>query len=240
MCNYLKMSNETKPDRPPKTDTTAVHKPQLNIELRAATADDYDAVLAFLRKHYYPEEPLTMCNEPKQQSVEDEQFTMSCLTSGTTVLAHDNGSRELVGVLVSSGIDADAAEHGREAARKSSSKKWADILWFLSHLAEVADVCKRFNARKAVHVHAMGVDAKVRGHSIGMRLIQKCMEIGKQMGYPILSIDCTSVYSIRFMESLGAECVHVLRYEDWRDKDGVQTFSMPMPHLCVKTFVVKL
>lgn len=240
------MSNEkNKPELPPEIGAAGknetVNKNQLNLTFRAATSHDHDAVLAFLRQHYYQEEPLTMCNEPKQQSAEDEEFTMSCLTSGTTIMAHDNDVGKLVGVLVSSEIDADAAKHGREAALKSTSEKWADILWFLSHLAEVADVCKRFNAPKAVHVHAMGVDVKMRGHSIGMRLMKKCMEMAKEMGHKILSIDCTSVYSIRFMESLvGAECVNVLRYEDWHDKDGVQTFPMPLPHLCVKTFIVKL
>lgn len=215
----------------------------LNIMLRAATADDYDAVLNFLRQHYYREEPLTMCNEPKQQSIEDEEFTMSCLTSGTTIMAfeEDETDNKLVGVLVSSDIDENAAEHGREASLKSASKKWADILWFLSHLAEKANVCKRFNVSKAIHVHAMGVDANMRGNSIGIKLLEKCMEISKEMfGYKLLSIDCTSIYSQRMMEIFNAECVNIVRYDDWLDSNGVQIFPMPLPHICVKTYVKQL
>lgn len=33
--------------------------------LRIATENDRDDILNFIRKHYYPEEPITMGNEPK-------------------------------------------------------------------------------------------------------------------------------------------------------------------------------
>lgn len=206
------------------------------IQYRVATADDKSNILQFLREHYYPEEPITIGNEPKLQSVEDEEFSVSTIEYGSTIVATVDDDDQLVGVLVSSPKEPDDAEHMIEEAAQCQSKKWSEILVLLAHLETRANVCARFNVPQTLHIHVMGVDKRFRGNSIGVNLMKKCMEIGKELGYPIATVDCTSVFSINIAEKLGMECIGVLAFEDYIDDIGKQIFRPPAPHTHIKTF----
>lgn len=207
-----------------------------NIAYRVATDNDKAQILEFLREHYYPEEPITIGNKPTQQSAEDEEFSLSTIQYGTTVVASlDHG--QIVGVLLSSPIEPGDAEQMIDEAILCKSKKWSEILMLLAHLEKRANVCERYNVNRALHIHVMGVDKCFRGNSIGINLMKKCMELGKEYGYPITSVDCTSVYSIKIAEKLNMDCIGELAYGDYTDQIGKQIFSPPAPHTHIKTFV---
>lgn len=207
-----------------------------NIAYRVASANDKEHILDFVREHYYPEEPITIGNEPPQQSAEDEEFSLSTIEYGTTVVATlDDG--QIVGVLLSSPIEPGDAEQMVDEAIQCKNKKWSEILLLLAHLEKRANVCERFNVNRALHIHVMGVDKRFRGNSIGIDLMKKCMELGKEHGYPITSVDCTSVYSIKIAEKLNMDCIGVLAFEDYTDEIGKQIFRPPAPHTHIKTFV---
>lgn len=207
------------------------------IEYRIATEADHDDILHFMRKHYYPEEPLTLGNDPKLQSAEDEEFTVSLISFGATIVALDDADR-IVGCLLSGPSDPSEAAHMyRESERfESTDRKWSEILRLLAHLEERANLYARYNVTKALYVSAVGVDRQMRGKSIGSNLLSKCFEIGRIMGYPLVSLDCSSIYSIRMAEKLQMECVVQLAYSDYRDGNGRQLFMPPLPHTHIKTF----
>lgn len=208
-----------------------------DISYRIATIDDRDNILDFIRNHYYPEEPITIGNEPKSQDSEDEQFSISVIPHGSTIIANDLNGR-IVGVLISGPIGpGEAAEMIEEAERcESNSRKWSEILRLLAYLEECANIYERYNVTKALHIHVMGVDRQMRGKSIGCGLMIKCFEIAKSLGYPLVTVDCTSVFSIRIAEKLQMECIVELAYEDYKDKNGRQLFKPPSPHTHIKTF----
>lgn len=207
------------------------------ILYRVATGSDHDAILDFMRKHYYPEEPLTLGNDPKTQSTEDEKFTASLIPFGATIVALDERD-QIVGCLSSGPSNADeAASMYKESERiESKDKKWSEILRLLAFLEERANLYERYNITKSLYVSAMGVDRRMRGNAIGSNLLRKCFETGKMMGYPLVSLDCSSVYSIRIAEQLQMECVGQLAYNDYKDSHGRQLFNPPAPHTHIKTF----
>lgn len=210
---------------------------QKNIVYRIAENADKENILAFIREHYYPEEPITIGNEPKQPSTEDEAFSLSTIEYGTTIVAIDTDSKNIVGVVLSSPIVPGDAEEMIDEAKQCKSKKWSEILLLLAHLEQRANVCERYNVSRAIHMHVMGVDKRLRGHSIGINLMQKCMEQGKKLGFTIASVDCTSVYSIKIAEKLGMECISVLAYADYTDDMGKPIFRPPAPHTEIRTFI---
>lgn len=59
----------------------------MSIQFRIALQEDKDKILNFLRESYYLEEPLTIGSEPQQQTFEDEEFSISNIQYGTSVLA---------------------------------------------------------------------------------------------------------------------------------------------------------
>lgn len=208
-----------------------------NILYRIATESDNDNILDFMRKHYYPEEPLTLGNDPKLQSTEDEIFTVSLIPFGATIIALDE-REQIVGCLLCGPSDPDeAASLYRESERiESTDKKWSEILRLLAYLEERANLYQRYNITKALYISALGVDRQMRGKSIGINLLERCFEMGKIMGYPLVSLDCTSIYSIRIAEQLQMDCVGQLAYSDYRDCNGRQLFRPPLPHTHIKTF----
>lgn len=212
-----------------------------DILIRVAKVDDQEAILNFLRLYYYPEEPLTIGNEPKLQSTEDEMFSVSVLPYGASVIACNRKcNNQIVGALLAGPVGPDEADEIFEEAKHCTNKKWTEILRLLGHLEQNSNVYERYNVDKALHIHVMGVDPQMRGKAIGKKLMKKCMEIGKNLQFPMVTLDCTSIYSIKIAEYLEMDCVGVLAYTDYKDIDGRQIFCPPLPHTHVKTFAKRL
>lgn len=211
--------------------------PNNDILFRVANVSDRDDILKFIRKHYYPEEPITIGNEPKRHSIEDENFSVSIIHYGATIIAIDPMcNNQIVGALIAGPIGPNEANDMIEEAKYCESKKWSEILQLLAYLEQHANIYERYNIDKALHIHVMGVDRQLRGKSIGIKLMNKCMEIGKKLNYPVVSVDCTSIYSIKIAEKLQMECIGKLAYTDYKDVNGIQLFRPPLPHTHIKTF----
>lgn len=207
------------------------------ILIRVALASDEKAILEFIRQHYYPDEPLTIGTEPKEPSRQDEEFSISLIPYGLSIVAIDSQrNNEIVGVTLAGPIGPSEADDILAEAERCTDKKWQDILYLLAHLERNANLYQRYGVDKALHVHVMGVDRHARGKSIGTKLMGKCMENGKAVGYPVISLDCTSIFSIRIAEKLQMECVGKLAYADYTDANGKQLFRPPSPHTHIKTF----
>lgn len=134
-----------------------------DIVYRIAVESDRDNILDFMRKHYYPEEPITIGNAPKMQDSADEKFSVSLIPYGASIIAVDPLKNDkIVGVVLVGPIEEDEADLMREESKRcsSESKKWAEILLLLAHLEENANIYKRYNVKKALHIHVLGVDSE--------------------------------------------------------------------------------
>lgn len=208
-----------------------------DILIRVALDTEREAIRDFIRQHYYPEEPITIGNEPKEPSRQDEEFSISLIPHGVSVVAIDpQRNNQIVGVALAGSIGPTEADDIVAEAKLCNDKKWREILYLLERLERNANLYERYGVDKALHVHAMGVDRRARGKSIGIKLMRKCMENGKAHGYPVISLDCTSIFSIRIAEKLQMECVGKLAYADYTDANGKQLFRPPSPHTHIKTF----
>lgn len=208
-----------------------------DILIRVAHETDTNAIVTFICQHYYPDEPLTIGNDPKVPSREDIAFSMSIIGNGVSIVAIDlHRNNQIVGCLLAGAIGPNEADDIVAEAERCDDKKWQEILYLLARLERNANLYRRYGVDKALHVHAMGVDRRVRGKSIGIKLMRKCMENGKANGYPLISLDCTSVFSIRIAEKLQLDCVGKLAYADYTDANGKQLFRPPLPHTHVQTY----
>lgn len=224
--------------------TTARENSHNDIIYRIAEQSDRENILDFLRIYYYPDEPITNGNEPKQQDSDDEEFSLSVIKDGASIIAVDASKNDkIVGVLMAGPVEPDEVEwliNESERCANTNQKKWSEILLLLCHLAESANVFERFNVERSLHIHVMSVNHEYRGKSIGTNLMRKCFEIGKLLGYPVASADCTNVFSIRIAEKLGMQCINELAFCDYKDKNGKQLFSPPLPNTIIKTFAIVL
>lgn len=212
-----------------------------SIVYRIATANDRDNILEFLREHYYPEEPITNGNEPRRQDSADEEFILSVISDGASIVAIDSvNNGKIIGALMAGHIETNESELILAAAKKfelNNNRKWSEILLLVGHISQCAKICQRYNVNKSLQIHAISVDAAYRGKSIGTNLMKMCFNVGKSLEFPIVSIDCTSVFSIKMAEKLDMDCVNVQAFKDFKDNNGRQIFNPPLPNTHIKSFV---
>lgn len=158
---------------------------------------------------------------------------------GASIIAIDPKNNKIVGATLAGPNEADEVEKMIAESKKyeSSSKKWSEMLLLLAHLEGNANIYERYNVDRALKIHVLGVNTAYRGKSIGRNLMKKCCDVGKSLGYPLVTVDCSSVFSIKIAENLGMECINQMAYSDFKDKNGKQLFKPPAPHTYIKTFI---
>lgn len=206
------------------------------ILFRVAENSDYENILNFVREHYYNEEPITLSHPEHGHTKDDEEFTMSHVNYGTVLLAIDSKNNEIVGALISGQIEVGDADKMLEDS-KNSEKKWSDIQKLLAYIEKKADVLGKLNLPKALHCHALGVHSDYRGLRLGQRLFEKWFELAKELNFELLSVDCTSIYSIKISEKFGMECISTVTYDEYNKFLGQNLFQTKPPNSEVKTFI---
>ena len=211
-----------------------------SISLRIAEKSDYDRVINLFREFYYKEEPLTLSHPEPGHTQDDEDFTFSFFDCGTMLFAEDDVTGMIAGALSAGPIEHGDADAMIEAAKTTETKKWRDISLFLAYLEKKADVLHRFNVPKALHIHALGVHRDYRGLGIGEKLFNSCFDNAKRLNYPLVTTDCTSVYSIKIAERCGMEKVSLTTYEEYNRSIGEDLFHPKEPNLEIVTFAKKI
>ncbi|XP_017064121.1 dopamine N-acetyltransferase [Drosophila eugracilis] len=209
-----------------------------DIEVRQVSVEESGDLMTFLLAYYYPEEPLTAGTSPPEPDAADKEFLLSNVPFGTCFMALQAG--RIVAGVVAGPKDDHEPEHMIEEARKHAGSKWGRILHMLSAVESATDVCRRFNVPSSIHVHALGVNSELRGHSLGARLMIAVAQRARDLGHHLVSVDCTSVYSARLVQRLGYELINTIRYVDHLDDSGQQVIRPPPPHESVQTFVLRL
>jgi GNAT superfamily N-acetyltransferase len=213
---------------------------KMTISIRVAQSSDHDVVLDFIREHYYKEEPITNSHHQMGQTSDDEKFSMSHIVHETVLMAFDDVTGKIVGVLIAGPVEHGDADEMIEAAKTTETKKWRDISMLLAYIEKKADVLKRFNLDQALHIHVLGVDREYRGQRIGQQLFSYCFENAKRLNYKMVATDCTSVYTIKIAERLGMENVSSMTYDEYNQQLGENLFRPEKPNTEIITFVKRI
>lgn len=212
----------------------------MKISIRVAQSSDRDVILEFIREHYYKEEPITISHPQSGQTSDDEKFSMSHIEHETVLMAFDDVTGKVVGVLIAGPIEPGDADEMIEAAKTTETKKWHDILLLLAYLEKKADVLKKFNLNRALHIHVLGVDSEYRGQRIGQQLFSYCFQNAKRLKYEMVVTDCTSIYTIKIAERLGMESISSVTYDGYNKQLGEDLFKPIEPNTEIITFVMKI
>ncbi|CRL06473.1 CLUMA_CG019579, isoform A [Clunio marinus] len=210
------------------------------ISIRVAEEGDHDVVRDFLAVYYYPEEPITNAHPQPGHTKDDEHFTMSHLKKETILMATNKENGEIVGVLVAGPLYLGDVEGMIELAKKAESKKWADISLFLAYIEKKASVLKRLNVSSSLHVHVVAVNSTYRGQGIGQKLFNACFDNAKRLDHPIVSADCTSIYTNNICDRLGMDCISTVTYAEYNEFIDEKLFTPTEPNVEIKTYVKKI
>lgn len=206
------------------------------IQFRQAIPADREAFREALERFFYPEEPLTISYHlGKDVTKDDMDFALSLIENGFVWLAIQEGSGKIIGISAGSLIERGEADQLLDAAERTETKKFADILRLLAHLSREANIFERFAVDRAYHVHCLAVDSDFRGRALGRIMVEKQFEYARKCAIQVVSTDATGVYSVNLFEKLGMECCCVLAYADFRDEHGQQVFLAEAPHSEART-----
>lgn len=211
------------------------------ISIRVIKEEDHDMAMELFREAYYREEPLTLSHPTSGHTKDDEVFTITAnFKHGTCLVAVDEENGKFAGVLSAGPIEHGSADELIEAAKTTETEKWRDISLFLAYIEKKADMFSRFNISNAVHIQAVGVHRDYRGQRIGERLFKFCFENARKLNYPMVSADCTSIYSMKMAERCGMVHVSSVTYDEYNEIIGRKLFHPVEPNLTIKTFVKHL
>lgn len=209
------------------------------IILRYADVSERDKALAFLREHFFTEEPINNAHPIRDES-QEEEFILSLLPKSNIIFAVDSTNDKIAGLASFGEIDENYARRSWEESETTTNKKYRDILKFMHHIESKSNVCQRFRVAAALHLHGVSVDKAYRGKAIGKILFLEWFRVAASRNYRLVSCDCTSLYSSHIAESVGMECVSTVTYDEYHDKVGDKIFHPIQPHTEIKSFVKRI
>ncbi|BFG05306.1 dopamine N-acetyltransferase [Drosophila madeirensis] len=214
------------------------------ITIRIMEEKDYPIVKLFMQVEFFSGEPLSQSTGEQvhlQNEKESDEYHLGMIGEGTCLIAtDDNQGGRIVGfVLAGSQYPADLEKHRKEA-EEMEQHTWGRICRLLSKIELEANLFERYGISKLLYSHMTSVGVSMRGKGLGSRLAATLMEVGRAKGFPLMIAYCTSFYSARQKEALGMECIHSLRYADYKDEQGRVIFTPAAPHTHARIMVIKL
>ena len=212
----------------------------LQLHIGLAKLSDHQRILEFLQQEFYPDEAITLAHPIPGVTKDDEAFTMSHLEGGVVLMAFANDNLDdLVGVLIAGPIFSSTTADNLMSGTVET-KKWADILKLLLYIEDKADACRRFKVAKSLQIHVVAVHHDFRGHKIGQKLFRRCFEVAQDQLYKLISVDCTSLYSIKIAKQLEMEFVSEVTYDEYHNYIEEIIFRPEPKHTMIQTFIKKV
>lgn len=216
-----------------------------NVKFRIALKTDRERISEFNHKHFYPEEPITVGSKTGIPSEWEETYTLDSINFGTSFIAYTinvQGNEEIIGVVISMiAFPHDIDEMVQEANNCSNEQKnWRDMLNFWIWIDQQANIFKSMNIERSLHIHSLAVHSAYRGRGLGKELVKKQIALAKERDFPAVSIDCSSVYTIKIAESLGMKSYSWVPYTEIKGADGHQLFFPSEPHSFFGTFAIHI
>lgn len=205
------------------------------FSIRVADVKDNVNILEFIREHFYKEEPFTTSYVEPEQTWDDEEFTLSHIADKTVLIACDAHSK-IAGVLIAFPNHQGDAEKVLKSAEIHGTKKFCDLQKFLIYIEKKAGSFEKFNVKKSLHCHALGVHRDYRGNKIGQKLFEKFFDLGKTLNYRLMTVDCTNIFSMKIAEKLGMKMISSVTYEEYNEVIGEKLFYCKEPNVAIKTF----
>lgn len=206
-----------------------------SINIKIANPRDLSVVNEFLADNFHNKEPMESSHIDKSDKMTpDNEFLSSCIDCDTTLMAYEGD--KLCAVLISGEIQADEAKRNLESAAKFETRKFSDILRLLSYVDAKADYCNRLKISRCLHIHIVSVHANFQGRGIAGQLINFCIENGRKMNFPAVSVDCSNYFTEKIVKKLKMTRVSSVTYDEVNDKLGETRFIPREPHMVINSY----
>ncbi|XP_067011237.2 arylalkylamine N-acetyltransferase-like 2 [Anabrus simplex] len=210
--------------------------------VRVAEMQDWDDLSAFLKKAFYPQEPLSISlGVAHCPSEVDIASTMRQLAERTSLIALDSSTGNIIGCCICGEIRPSEEDAIAEEAASCECPAFQKVLQLLATMEKNGGhYWKTSGVNSALAVYAVAVDPDARRRGVARALLERARSIARERGYQLLHVDCSSAFSSKLMEQMGMECVYSLKYEHFKDSSGQPVFKPPSPHTEMRKYILKL
>ncbi|GLV41104.1 Agmatine N-acetyltransferase [Carabus blaptoides fortunei] len=202
------------------------------------TPNDYQSVMELFWNSYFIAEPTTVAaGLANTRNVTFENKIMESMAQGMSLMVRCRYDGSVVGAAINTAMcpwDPDLMD---EFADTCSCQRMSDLLHFLAHISRAPKLWTRFCETKIFEVSYLATRPDDRRQGIGLALLQRSLDLGKDLSYKVLRVDGTSRYTQLICEKLKMKMVYEIPYESYRGPDGKVLFRPPPPHTSVKIYV---
>lgn len=225
----------------PSTPTSPAPEP---YGIKTITEEDSEALLGHLRKFFFKDEPLNVAVQlieyENSTCAELEKYSLKSIKEGTSLMAVTN-SNHVIGVCLNGTIinSTSDEEEGEEDCANVKFSRVRSFLDFCGKEGTKAIIQKYPDVEKIMFVKIISTDTAWRGKGIAKELMDRTRKIGRERGYGLIRVDCSSYFSARAVARLGFECVYELKYKDYKE-NGKPVFQTEHPHTSFTVYVQKM
>jgi len=224
----------------PSTPSSPTSPPPEPYEVRIVTEKDSEQIIDHLRKFFFKDEPLNvsvkLIESDDSRCPELESYSIKSIKDGISLMAITD-SNKIIGVCLNQKLHRDDLE---EEVKKCPNPKFEKILKFLRTLDKEGNVFGQYpDVDKILNVFILSVDGSWRGKGIAKKLMDMTRKFAREQGYGLMRVDCSSHYSAKAVARLGFDCIHTIKYEDYKE-NGTSVFTPDNPHKEARIYVQRI
>ncbi|KAJ4439064.1 hypothetical protein ANN_15020 [Periplaneta americana] len=208
-------------------------------DIVTANEDDKERMAEFMRQHFLTQSALSVASGAPPNRRTEEIYGLRFLSQGKSLLAVSRDDGRILGLIINYETRSDD-KTPEDYLNCLSHEAYTKIEDFVHHLESAVDIWKLTGTDRAFYVNILSVDTATRGRGIAKVLMERSRDMARSMGYPMMWIICTSIYSIRICRNMGMDAVYTLPFSEYKDEDGEVIFNIPYPHTEAVLFVQKL
>ncbi|XP_061393502.1 arylalkylamine N-acetyltransferase 1-like [Musca vetustissima] len=211
-----------------------------NIQLRRITQTDCQQVYGFLKLYFFQDEPLSTCFGPDEERGFGETILSSLIDSELCLMAIDEETNELIGVILNDSENPEKKKTLPNYEVKTNDPTGEKIHKFLTKIRNEADLFQRYQIEKLLHLIIVSVKKEWRGKGIASLLSKAVVDMGKEKGFELISVECTSLFTAKMFQGMGWDLVHTIYYKDFLDENMEQVFTPLAPHDGCRVYAKRL
>jgi predicted N-acetyltransferase YhbS len=187
------------------------------MSLRAMTHEDLDAVTRLVSAQFVTRESMTV-----RQGIDHEEFVeflhpIGKAALGTSVVALDDDSKEIVGCIVA--LDKDV-----EVSYQTNLTPKFDAIFSILDTSSSPEMASVYLPNPTLLISLVAVDHRYAGRGYAQRLIEHCLSVAKDAGFRSAFAQTTVMPShVSFMKA-GFTCHNFIAYDDF-EHEGNRPFE---------------
>ncbi|CAG4953125.1 arylalkylamine N-acetyltransferase 1-like [Colias croceus] len=186
--------------------------------LRKLTTNDKDAVIDFLRRYFFRDEPLNqtinLLETPESRCFELEDYAASTLQDGVSIAVVDEDGK-FVGMVINGIAKRDEVDY-TDKSEDCPHPKFKRILKLLSHLDREARIWDKLptSCDTVLEIRIASTHPDWRGRGLMRILCEESERLAREIGASASRIDTTSAFSAAAAERLNYKNVYSVLYSE--------------------------